>query len=33
MNDAEKKALWEKYAKEKSADIREKLIIEYVPLV
>lgn len=33
MNEAEKKALWAKYAKEKSADIREKLIIEYVPLV
>lgn len=33
MNDAEKKALWEKYSKEKSADIREKLIVEYVPLV
>ena len=33
MNDSEKKALWEKYAKDKSADIREKLIIEYVPLV
>lgn len=33
MNDAEKKALWEKYSKERSADIREKLIVEYVPLV
>jgi RNA polymerase sigma factor for flagellar operon FliA len=33
MNDAEKKALWEKYSKTRAADIREKLIIEYVPLV
>ena len=33
MKDSEKKTLWEKYAKTKSAEIREKLIVEYVPLV
>ena len=33
MNETEKKALWDNYAKNKSADVREKLIIEYVPLV
>ena len=33
MNDAEKKALWEKYSKDRSAEIREKLIVEYVSLV
>ena len=33
MDDAAKNALWAEYAKTKSADIREKLILEYAPLV
>lgn len=33
MNDASRKLLWEDYARLKSADLREKIIIEYAPLV
>ena len=33
MNDAGRKKLWEEYSKLKSPDLREKLIIEYAPLV
>ncbi len=33
MTDVEKKLLWEQYFKTKSSQIREKLIIEYAPLV
>lgn len=33
MDEAGKKRLWNEYGKEKSAEIREKLIIEYSPLV
>lgn len=33
MNEAERKKLWDEYEKEKSLEIREKLIIEYAPLV
>lgn len=33
MNDAERKKLWEDYARLRTADLREKLILEYAPLV
>lgn len=33
MEEACKKALWEKYSKEKSPEIREQIIMEYAPLV
>lgn len=33
MNEAEKAKLWENYRKDKSPDLREKIIIEYAPLV
>ena len=33
MDDAAKNALWAEYSKSRSAEIREKLIIEYAPLV
>lgn len=33
MNEAEKKTLWDEYGKSKSPEIREKIIIEYAPLV
>lgn len=33
MDEAEKKKLWEEYAKGKTPEIREKLILEYAPLV
>ena len=33
MNDVARKRLWEDYARLKSADLREKLILEYAPLV
>ena len=33
MDEAEKKKLWEEYAKEKTPEIRERLILEYAPLV
>ena len=33
MNEAEKKRLWDEYGKSKSSEIREKIIIEYAPLV
>ena len=33
MNEAEKNRLWENYSKSRSQDIREKLILEYAPLV
>ncbi len=33
MNDAARKRLWEDYARLKTADLREKLILEYAPLV
>ena len=33
MDEAGKNKLWENYAKTKSPDIREKLILEYAPLV
>lgn len=33
MNDTERKRLWEDYARLKTADLREKLILEYAPLV
>ena len=33
MDDAGKKKLWEEYAKAKSPEVREKIILEYAPLV
>ena len=33
MNDTERKRLWEDYARLKTAELREKLILEYAPLV
>lgn len=33
MDEAEKKKLWEEYAKRKTPEIRERLILEYAPLV
>lgn len=33
MNDTERKRLWADYARLKTADLREKLILEYAPLV
>ena len=33
MTENEKKELWEEYEKTKSAEIREKIIIAYAPLV
>lgn len=33
MEEAARNKLWESYSKEKSAEVREKLIIEYAPLV
>ena len=33
MNEAEKNRLWENYSKTRNQDIREKLILEYAPLV
>ena len=33
MNDAARKRLWEDYARLKTPDLREKLILEYAPLV
>lgn len=33
MNEAEKKRLWDEYGKSKNSEIREKIIIEYAPLV
>ena len=33
MDEAGKKKLWEEYAKAKSPEIREKIILEYAPLV
>lgn len=33
LNESEKRKLWDKYMKTKSADIREQLILEYVNLV
>ncbi|MBE5949129.1 MAG: FliA/WhiG family RNA polymerase sigma factor [Lachnospiraceae bacterium] len=33
MNEAEKNRLWETYSKSRNMDIREKLILEYAPLV
>lgn len=33
MNEAEKAKLWEKYRKDKSPELRERIIIEYAPLV
>ncbi len=33
MNDAARKKLWEDYARVKTPDLREKLILEYAPLV
>jgi RNA polymerase sigma factor for flagellar operon FliA len=33
MNEAARKKLWEEYAKLKTSDLREKLILEYAPLV
>lgn len=33
MNDAARKKLWEDYARLRTADLREKLILEYAPLV
>ena len=33
LNESEKRKLWDKYMKTKSAEIREQLILEYVNLV
>jgi len=33
MNDAARKRLWEDYARLKTSELREKLILEYAPLV
>lgn len=33
MNEAEKNKMWENYSKSRNSDIREKLILEYAPLV
>ena len=33
MDEAGRKKLWEEYAKAKSPEIREKIILEYAPLV
>ena len=33
MNDTERKRLWDDYARLRTADLREKLILEYAPLV
>lgn len=33
MNEAARKKLWEDYAKQKSAELREQIILEYAPLV
>jgi len=33
MDDIEKKCLWEEYSKNKSLEVREKIILEYIPLV
>ena len=33
MSDKDKEKLWEEYAKNKTPEIREKIIIEYAPLV
>lgn len=33
MDDAGRKKLWEEYAKEKTPEVRERLILEYAPLV
>lgn len=33
MNDAARKKLWDDYARQKTAELREKLILEYAPLV
>ena len=33
MNEVEKKRLWENYSKSRNQDVREKLILEYAPLV
>ena len=33
MNEAEKKRLWDEYGKTKSPETKEKIIIEYAPLV
>jgi RNA polymerase sigma factor for flagellar operon FliA len=33
MNEKERTAVWEEYIKTRSPKLREKLIIEYVPLV
>lgn len=33
MDEAGRKKLWEEYSKDKSPEIREKIILEYAPLV
>ena len=33
MDDAGKKKLWDEYSRTKSAEAREKIILEYAPLV
>lgn len=33
MDEASRKRLWDEYAKHKTADVREKIILEYAPLV
>ena len=33
MDEAGKKKLWEEYARTKSPEVREKIILEYAPLV
>src|SRR5574344_2121972 len=33
MNEAGRKKLWEAYSRKKTAEIREKIIVEYAPLV
>ena len=33
MEEAARNKLWESYSKDKSVEVREKLIIEYAPLV
>ena len=33
MDEAGKKKIWEEYAKAKSPEVREKIILEYAPLV
>ena len=33
MSEAEKKKLWDEYGKTRSPEVKEKIIIEYAPLV